>query len=81
MSGGCGVNPGPGEEAGKSWVKAAGPAEKLWSYFGLTQVTQAWIKVNAFAVGNKRCFLRNIFKNRNLMISIFPNVCCILTTF
>ena len=54
---------------------------QMGNILGLTQVTQAWIKVNAFAVGNERCFLRNIFKNRNLIISILPNVCCILITF
>lgn len=47
--------PWPGKKIGKRWMETAGPAKKLlFSYLGLTQMTQAWIKVNAFARGNER---------------------------
>ena len=46
--------PWPGKKIGKRWMETAGPAKKLlFSYLGFTQMTQAWIKVNAFARGNE----------------------------
>lgn len=49
------VNPGPGKKIVKRWIGAAGPAKKLLLHnLGWTQVTQAWIKVNAFALDNER---------------------------
>lgn len=54
-------NHGLGKKIGMRWMEATGPAKKLLfsflgltCYLGLTQVSQAWIKVNAFAIGNER---------------------------
>lgn len=47
------INPGPGKEIGKRvWRRLGQLRNYYYINLGLTQVTQTWIKVNAFAIDN-----------------------------
>lgn len=49
------INPGPGKEIGKRvWRRLGQLRNYYYINLGLTQVTQTWIKVNAFAIDNER---------------------------